>query len=228
METHRKWLLEPPTAPPRMEDYGFDEEYKPLTKSETNAFLEFLYICVRDCIEYLQPCEEVHKLLLEDLDYKGIFQQHLLPEEVDRTVMQYTRCSKDFLHLLHQTQTYRVALRHWEAYQSWKTNRNPARAALEVKCGIDAKNASHAIRLLEMGKEILMEGVVIVNRKKTKGWADLMAIRNGDRSYDYVMARAQELQDEMEGLYKTTTLRNEVSNEYLNNLCVELVEEYGW
>ncbi len=57
-------------------------------------------------------------------------------------------------------QGYRAALRHWNQYQEWLRNRNPARAELEASYGYDTKHAMHLLRLLRMGEEILHDGTV--------------------------------------------------------------------
>ena len=71
---------------------------------------------------------------------------------------------------------YRQARRDWENYQSWKKNRNPARARLEAQFGYDTKHAQHLIRMLRMGIEILRDCEVRVRRKDA---AELRAIRAG-------------------------------------------------
>ncbi|MBC1258888.1 nucleotidyltransferase domain-containing protein, partial [Trichormus variabilis] len=42
METHRKWLLNPPEKKPLPSDFGIEDE-APLIKDDLNAFLEYLY-----------------------------------------------------------------------------------------------------------------------------------------------------------------------------------------
>ena len=177
VETHRKWLLNPPNKKPIPQDFGLDEEqYKPLTKTEINAFLEFLYMLVRDCIEFLEPAAELRTLLLEKIDYKGILKQHPLPENLLPKIQEYTRSQTDFIHWLHISQRYRQALNEWNAYCQWKKGRNPQRMALEAKCGYDAKHTAHCIRLLRMGIEVLKEGVIKVHRHKVGDAQELLSI----------------------------------------------------
>jgi hypothetical protein len=42
VETHRRWLLNPPKKNPKPEDFGFTDLYKPLSLSEINVFMNFL------------------------------------------------------------------------------------------------------------------------------------------------------------------------------------------
>lgn len=71
---------------------------------------------------------------------------------------------------------YRAALKHWQDYQTWQQNRNPARAELERQYGYDTKHAVHLLRLLKMGVEILSTGQVHVYRPD-RDW--LLEVRHG-------------------------------------------------
>lgn len=227
VETHRKWLLHPPQKQPVPQDFGLnDGNYKPLTKTEINAFLEFLYMLVRDCIEFLEPAEELRTLLLEKIDYKGILKQRPLPEEALPRVQEYTRSTNDFIHLLHISQAYRQAIAEWDAYRKWSVERNQHRQALESKCGYDSKHMAHCIRLLRMGIEILTDGVLKVNRKKVGDSGYLLTIRNGDVAYDEVKKVATDLFEEIKTV--KTSLPEFVDREFLNQVCVELVEMAGF
>lgn len=227
VETHRKWLLNPPQKKPIPQDFGLDDQdYQPLTKVEINAFLEFLYMLVRDCIEFLEPAEELRSLLLEKIDYKGILKQHPLPEAVLSRVQEYTRASNNFIHLLHISQAYRRAIAEWDAYRKWSVERNQQRKALESKCGYDSKHMAHCIRLLRMGIEILTEGVLYVNRKKVGDSGYLLTIRNGDVAYEEVQQVASELFETIKAV--KSDLPEFVEREFLNQVCVELVEMAGF
>ncbi len=226
VENHRKWLLKPPSKKPMPQDFSLgDDNYKPLTVSEMNAFLEFLYMLVRDCIEFMEPASELYELLTAKIDFKAILKQHPLPEKLLPKVQEYTRAKDDFIYLLHVSQAYRAALHEWDAYCRWNQGRNPARKALEAKCGYDAKHMSHCIRLLRMGIEVLKEGALKVNRKKVGDADQLLSIRMGDVAYAEVKELAENLFQEIQEV--TTQLPKQVNREFLNSICVELVERVG-
>lgn len=226
IETHRKWLLDPPSKKPEASDFGIDENHKPLTKEQMGAFLEFLYMLVRDNIEFMDPAEELRKLLLEDIDYKGIIKQKPIPPEAIAQVQELTRASSDYMRLLQASQSYRKALDEWNAYQDWKRNRNPARAQLEAKTGYDCKHAMHGIRLLRQGIECLKYGYLMVDRKEAGDAEELVAIRQGDFSYEEVIAITERLFEGLEEAYNTTSLPHAVNSEMLNELCNKWVTEY--
>lgn len=227
MESHRKWLLNPPIQKPRASDFGLADEI-PLTKEELNAFLEFLYILVKDRIEYLEEVPELYELLKVNFDFKGVLKQNVMPPGVLDYVSYLTRSTKDFISLLHKTQTYRQELSHWKAYEEWKLHRNRERAKLEEKCGFDSKNVSHAIRLLTMGLEALKDQTLYVNREKAGDADYLRSIRLGEVSYEAVKEKADSLFAELETAYENTTLPKNVNHKKINDLCVDIVSMKGF
>jgi predicted nucleotidyltransferase len=227
METHRKWLLNPPQKKPIPSDFGIENE-EPLIKDELNAFLEYLYILIRGRIEFLEEAEELYKLLTADIDFKGVLKQYTLPDEVLTYTQNLTNSRKDFIRLLQKSQNYQIALREWKAYISWQENRNPARAEMERKSGFDLKHGMHCIRLLRSGLEILQTGKVIVDRRIAGDVEDLKAILKGEYSYEQVMQMADDLVAQMESVYATSALPHQPDLEQINDLCMELVEMEGW
>ncbi|MBO3462548.1 nucleotidyltransferase domain-containing protein [Aetokthonos hydrillicola Thurmond2011] len=227
METHRKWLLNPPPKKPLPSDFGMEDK-EPLSKDELNAFLEYLYILIRGRIEFLEEAEQLYKLLTADIDFKGVLKQYTLPDEVLEYTQNLTNSRKDFIRLLQKSQNYQVALREWKAYSAWQENRNPARAEMERKSGFDLKHGMHCIRLLRSGVEILQKGEVIVDRRVAGDVDDLKAILKGDYTYEQVMKMAENLVAEMEKIYKESILPEKPDLEQINQLCMELVEMRGW
>lgn len=226
METHRKWLLNPPQKKPIPSDYGIEDE-APLIKDELNAFLEYLYILIRGRIEFLEEAEQLYKLLTADIDFKGVLKQYTLPDETLEYTQKLTNSRKDFIRLLQKSQNYQIALREWKAYLSWQENRNPARAEMERKSGYDLKHGMHCIRLLRSGREILRTGEVVVDRRIAGDAEDLKAILRGDYSYEQVMKMADDLVAEMDKLYEESTLPLQANLQQINELCIELVEMQG-
>lgn len=227
METHRKWLLNPPEKKPLPEDFGIKDE-TPLTKDELNAFLEYLYNLIRGRIEFLEEAEQLYELLTADIDFKGMLKQHPLRGDTLEYTQQLTNSRTDFIRLLQKSQKYQVALREWKAYLSWQQNRNPARAEMEKLSGFDLKHGMHCIRLLRSGLEILREGKVVVDRRKAGDVDDLKAILKGEYSYEQVMKMADNLVAEMDVVYQQSTLPHSPDLNQINALCIELVEIQGW
>ena len=227
METHRKWLLNPPTKKPIPSDFGIVDETH-LIKDELNAFLEYLYILIRGKIEFLEESEELYKLLTADIDFKGVLKQYALSDDALEYTQNLTHSRKDFIQLLQKSQSYQIALREWKAYISWQENRNPARSEMEKKSGYDLKHGMHCIRLLRSGLEILRTGELIVDRNLAGDIDDLKAILRGDYSYDELMKMAEDLVAQMDIFYEQSSLPHRPDLEQINDLCMELVEMQGW
>ncbi len=227
IESHRKWLLDPPQEKPTPDRFGLAAE-QPLSKEELNAFLEYLYALIRDKIEYLAEAAELHQLLTGAIDYKGLLKQHHLTDEALKYTQTLTNSRDDYIKLLQKSQRYQNALRDWNAYQSWKTNRNPMRAGMEERSGFDLKHAMHCIRLLRSGLEILQTGEVVVDRRDAGDADELKAILQGEYSYDRVTKLADELVAELDRAYNTSGLPHHPDLVAIEQLCIELIEKQGW
>ncbi|MEM7553494.1 MAG: nucleotidyltransferase domain-containing protein [Cyanobacteria bacterium P01_A01_bin.84] len=227
METHRKWLLNPPQKKPLPSDFGI-EDIAPLNKEELNTFLEYLYLLIRGRIEFLEESEQLYKLLTADIDFKGVLKQYTFPEETLEYTQLLTSSSKDFIRLLKKSQSYRVAVREWQSYESWKNNRNPARAEMERKSGFDLKHGMHCIRLLRSGLEILQTGNLTVDRRISGDANNLRAILEGEYSYEKVMKMSEDIVAEMDEVYDKSNLPHKPNLNEINDLCMELVEMKGF
>lgn len=227
LESHRRWLLQPPQEKPKPEDFGL-EANQPMTIVQMNAFLEYLYQLIRDRIQFFEEAEELYNLLMAEIDFKAVLKQYALPEETLEYTRELSRASENFIQLLQKSQLYHSALREYDNYQQWKKNRNPARAAMEAKVGYDAKYAMQAIRLLKTGIEILETQNVIVDRREAGDDRELMAIKKGEHTYDEVMAMANHFYQQLDVAYAKSTLPKSVDKEAVNQLCIDLVSLQGW
>jgi len=226
METHRKWLLKPPTNRPEWEDYGVSTSC--LTSTQIEAFIEYLYLLIKDRIEYYQPSTDLHQILNEKVDWKGVLKQSVLPEDCIEMTQQITRASEDYMVLLRSSQQYRADLKRWSNYQDWLVNRNVKRSEIERICGYDGKNASHCVRLMKMAIEGLRTGEIIVNRKKAGDVSLLLDIKQGRLSYEEVHNMTNQLFAEAEYvLHNECVLPDRIDYDFVNGLCGEIVERSG-
>lgn len=228
VERHRRWLLDPPTRKPEPEDFGLTDKTR-LKKHEVDAFLVFVYQLVKERFEYIESLnvlsEELRKAI-QEADLRHAIVDHQLPEEAIEYARDMTGASENFIELLQKEHQYQAALKKWKAYQSWKKNRNPKRAALEAKCGYDAKHAAQCIRLMRIGAEILEYGTIYVNRRK-RGDADyLLEIKNGNVPYEEVVAEAEAIEKSMDRLYKESTLQKTANINKIHELLLEILEQH--
>jgi len=119
--------------------------------------------------------------------------------------------------------SYRAALKHWNEYQTWQRNRNPARAELERRFGYDTKHAMHLLRLLRMGMEILETGQVHVYRPDRE-W--LLAVRNGLLSYEALVGLAGSYETRLAGLSATSRLPVAPDVDAAEQMVVEMHDRF--
>jgi uncharacterized protein len=132
--------------------------------------------------------------------------------------------SKEVLELYSREKAWKNIQTQWQQYQGWKASRNPVRAALEEKFGLDTKHASHLIRLMRMCKEIMELGKVIVKRPDRE---EILFIRNGGRDYDSIVQEAEQLEAECEVLYKTSKVLPKSPNiNKIDAFVVDLTDRY--
>lgn len=119
---------------------------------------------------------------------------------------------------------WRVAMRNFDNYLSWKETRNKERMQTELDHGFDVKNAYHLIRLLRMGKEILTEGKVYVKRPDAK---EILEIRKGLWSYEKVLEEADRLEVECNEIYnkRTYIVPHGPDINKIDALCMDILRE---
>lgn len=118
---------------------------------------------------------------------------------------------------------YEADLKKYNQYLTWKKNRNPERAKLEEKCGYDSKYASHLIRLLRTGKEILEKREVNVLRPDRE---ELLEIRNGLWTYERLIEEAEKTDKELQYLYKNSQLQKSPRDKEIDKLLIEITGEF--
>jgi predicted nucleotidyltransferase len=134
--------------------------------------------------------------------------------------------------VLQREREYASALAQYKQYEDWKKNRNPERAALEEKYGCDTKHASHLVRLLRMGREVLTQGKVYVWRGPSddphapNDAEELRAIRNGAWTYERLIEWATAEDEALNKLYneRAYVVPKQPDRDALDKLCVEMLE----
>ncbi len=242
IERHRKWIVMGELSHPNRVDFGLP--------AEPDRGLDELFGYIKGKVEQWNlnqyPLDEMARSELKDTIWELVSTMTNQELSVANWPDRYAegiifKMQKDFnlkdevVHYIHAERAYAKAKQVYDSWVSWKKERNPARRELEEKSGYDTKHASHLVRLMRMGYEIITEGKVIVNRVGRDA-DELLAIKNGAWSFEQVM----EYKDEMEGKLDAEYLRQkqliadgqpvplprEVSKEKLNALYHELYEAY--
>lgn len=221
IKTARSWLLNPPKKKPERSDFGLPDR-KVLLKSDIGAFQWVMSNLLQNTIEYLN-LSDATKDELKEANWIGLVQRKGVPDHCWDETQKITGASDEWMDAMKREQGYINAKRHFDSYTQWKYGRNKKRAALEEKFGYDTKHASHLVRLMRMGKEILSTGKVIVSRPDAE---ELKAIRSGAWTYDQIEEYAYKMEQEIINLMDTSALPKEPNRKFLNQLCVDIVKEY--
>ncbi|KKW11164.1 MAG: nucleotidyltransferase-like protein [Candidatus Gottesmanbacteria bacterium GW2011_GWB1_49_7] len=219
-ESHRKWLLDPPTAPPTRKEFNLPENEK-LSSDAIGAFNSL----VAQRLDDVAQLHELRDQLLASSEvlpgWDSVAQTTLNVEAVHAL----TGLNKQIVHTVTQEKAYQAAMNRWKSYLNWKASRNPRRAALEEKYGYDTKHASHLIRLILEGEEILRTGHITLPLPQS----DLLKeIKAGGWTYDRLKEEVVEIDQRFDEWYKASLLPKGPNIEGVNNLCTKIVQEWIW
>ena len=230
IERHRKWIVLGDLKKPKREDFGL-----PVERARQ---LDEVFGFVKSEVERWNlsrfPMEELERADLKETIWELVGNVSKLQVGWDNWPQAYevaivNKIAKEYdlkdevVALLHKEREYKRAREQYTSWVNWKQNRNKDRAILEEKSGYDTKHASHLVRLMRMGWEILTLGKVIVKRPDRE---EILAIKNGDWSYDRVMEYAKEMRSRLDSAYTITKLPKSVDGEKINKLYHQLNEEY--
>jgi len=223
INTHRRWLLEPPKAKPSRSDFALPERL-PIPKDQYDAAKALVDKRIQSWTTH--PETEIPETMLAKIREAFVDLTLTIRPEENPQSTQYLAAGaslgieSNFMEQLDRERRYRQALAWFHQYEEWKANRNPARAEMEAHCGYDVKHAAHLVRLLRMACEILRDGEVIVRRPDA---AELLEIRRGGWSFDRLLAESERLEKEAERLYATTMLPRSADAEALDDACLRAI-----
>lgn len=129
----------------------------------------------------------------------------------------------NLIDLFRRERAYRNAVQEFQNYNTWKKERNSARAKLEAEFGFDTKHGMHLIRLQRMALEILRDNKVLVKRPDAE---ELLSIRHGAFSYDTLMALSTSLKEEIDKAYTTSSLPNDPPTSEINAFVCDLTQNF--
>lgn len=240
IKTHRAYLLNPPEIKPERKDFGLKED-----SIFQTAQLKAL-INIESLFEYVEP--ENKEMFINELD--TVYADNVIPvfgkyfkedrKDICLAYIQNTLYSQlntftilgtcnylkdEFVEEAEKELKYQTKLMQWKQYEEWKKHRNKKRAELEEKSGYDTKHAAHLVRLLRMGDEILSTGKVNVDRTNIDA-EELKSIRQGSWTYDQIEEYAETMDKKLDELYKNSKLQKNPQIEKIDDLCVEITDEY--
>lgn len=156
----------------------------------------------------------------EEGKYRGIIAK-LDSQEVSLSSIPLGEESLALLFVNHEA--YSSHCKDFIAYQEWKKKRNAARYAgtVEHGQGYDAKNMMHTIRLMEVAKDLLVHGTLIIKRSNRQ---ELLDIKSGKWTYEQLCSQVEDMRIEIEELYSKSTLPDSLNIKSLSDLLVQIRE----
>jgi len=120
---------------------------------------------------------------------------------------------------------YSTYCKDYKEYWGWVDNRNEVRYNNTVEHGknYDAKNMMHTFRLLTMAEEIARDGIINIRRQDREF---LLSIKHGNFMYDDLVKMANEKLLQIDELYEMSTLPESPNTTLINDLLVEVREEF--
>jgi predicted nucleotidyltransferase/uncharacterized protein YlaN (UPF0358 family) len=236
LESHRGYLLNPPKKEPMRTDYGLSERsIFPETQCEVIARLSTDYVKEEERDNFYSEMTQMF-----DKEGALVFKKYIPKEFYMVAIDDFKKRQKEFLHMMSSISTrflkdelidvaqnelrYLSARYNWKRYKDWQKSRNIKRSEMEKKAGFDCKHAVHLYRLLKMCKEIMQGKSVLVDRTNIdKDY--LMEIRNGNVPFEKVLSDAEQLNKEIDVLYKNCKLPESPNFEKINKIKVEILDE---
>lgn len=224
IETHRRWLLQPPDREPTRADFHLPERTV-IPADQLAAAAAAIRTRVAAWDVDLSALAEPERLDLQSRIAALIAELQITQDDRWRAGGRAIGIDENFLLLLDRERRYKAARTQWEQFHHWKLHRNAARAEGEARFGYDVKHGAHLYRLLKMCREILLSGEVHVWRGDRD--ADtIQAIRRGEWPYDRLVGWAREADAELAEIYaaRRYVIPEAPDREAVEALCVELVE----
>lgn len=227
IESHRRWLLHPPSAPPCRADFGLPERTG-IPADQLAAATAMMMRKVADWENTLPTfgvdcADESSTIAVRDRVIETLTEIHAAT--TDERVLAAGRVlgfDDNFLDLLDRERRYEQKRREWDSFKTWKATRNEARSELECKYGYDTKHGMHLVRLMRMCAEILTFGTVLVKRPDA---AELLSIRQGAWSYERLIGWARDQDAKMAALVAASKLPHSPDREAIGTLCESLLRE---
>lgn len=219
---HRKWVLNPPKAPPSRAEMGLPEQTLIPQDQLMAASAEVQKEIDRFQFNFMEELSEPMKISVTSAMSEMLGELKITSDQHWMAAARKVGLSDNFIEIMQLERGYTTKKREFEQFQEWKLNRNKKRFADEEKFGFDLKYALHLVRLIKVCREVLTTGKLIVKRPDAK---QLLEIREGKWTYDQVVEFAEKEEVELQKLYNECTLLPKLPDfTFLDNLCIEIVE----
>lgn len=124
--------------------------------------------------------------------------------------------------MIFQKDEYSMYCKKYKEYWDWMKHRNEERYSTNINHGenYDSKNMMHTIRLLRVVKELLETGQFNLYRKDDR--EELLAIKNGNYSYEDVLKQAEQLVEDIKHFKGSTHFQFKRNDAQIEQFLIEL------
>lgn len=155
------------------------------------------------------------------LGYRGIIKNDLSNEV---SLSSIPKGENEIGYLSCNIEGYSKYCKEYAEYWDWIEKRNNERYETNLQHGknYDSKNMMHTIRLLQSAKQILANGTLDI---RVNNREELLAIKAGQMEYDDLLTLADNLIEEIETCYQSSSLPEQPNFEKVISMLVKLREE---
>ena len=208
---------------PNMHDiYGVYYDYPAHAKASGDTYYRELEFVRMACENY--NIGNVYDLMAflrdkEPIGYRGVIKVDAKADEIRISSID-DKNAKPICFISYNQSGYSSYCRQYADYQTWVMERNPKRYESNLNKNYDSKNMMHCFRMIHMACEIAEGQGMILERTWDRDF--LMSVRSHEYEYDELIERLETDQEHMNQLMATSTIREKVDVDFVNNLIVEI------
>ena len=156
---------------------------------------------------------------MNPIGYRGIIKADAKADEIRLSSID-DKNAKPICFISYNQSGYSAHCRMYAEYQDWVKNRNQKRYESNLDKNYDSKNMMHCFRRIHMACEIAEGRGLILERTWDREF--LMNVRNHKYEYDELIERLEVDRERMNQLMATSTIKERVDTDFVNDLIVEI------
>lgn len=235
-----------------LEERGMNQKFVGLTKMDRmkgvySAFYDWgghlKELGIDTLVKFLESCKDRNNLLIWSLQnhcnwdkperiwntYKIPFHYRGIVNEQDTTnqlrFSSIPKGEKRILEVSYDQDEYQKYCKVYREWNDFKKHHNPERFNLAKENQIDRKNATHSVRLFEMGIEIAKgEGVILDRSGRDKEF--LLSIRRGETDYPKIMKYLEARESTMKEVMEKSTIRETIDLGLLEKISQDIRKKF--
>jgi uncharacterized protein len=218
---HKRWVDKKMQPPPTREEFGLPHKLI-IPKDQLLTIQALMNKKIDQWNCDFEPFSDAQKIYLQNKVSSVLSEMNILSDNKWMLAARSLGLNENFILALQKEKAYQNIVDDYTNYKEWIKNRNPKRAELEAKVGYDAKHLMQCIRISKLGKEILLTGKVQIERVDDRD--ELLSIKNCQWKYEELVEYYNRIEKEMEEAYFKSPLPPQPDIQFLDNLCIELVQ----